>query len=345
MELTNDLLERLEKLELENARLKSLEREQRRTIKGINQLMRNSNTMLKKIESSKVVLQKDCSTFRQLFLMRCKDRHILKYMVSFWGFTPNWNDITDKSLSEFQTWLRTQNKRIGEGLLSETTIALYMTLIKGIIKYGYSARTNSGQSVKIIKAAKEKKVWLRPADLRKILEYDCKCNAEQLYAKKMCLISAITGARISDLEHLSYANIDGYTLRYIPIKTDNFEAFVPLSPEAKTVLNELFNLQVEQVANINPIIREICKACGIDREINVGTPSRPKTIKLYEGVHVHTFRHSYATIKYRYGNMTERQISDAMGHANISMTLNNYILDKSPVSESELNENKDSIFN
>lgn len=342
---TNDLLERLAKLEKENARLKSIEREQKRTIKGINQLMKNSNAMLTKIESSKVVLHKDCATFKQLFLIRCKDRHVLKYIELFFGFIPNWSDITDKSIAELQTWLRTQNKRIGEGLLSETTIALYMTLIKGVIKFGYSPKNNNGQSVKIIKAAKEKKVWLRPNDLRKILEYDCKGNNDQLYAKKMCLISAITGARISDLGYLNMANIDGNTLRYIPIKTDNFEAFVPLSGEAKSCLNDLFKIEAERVANINPIIRDICKACGIDREINVGTPNRPKTIKLYEGVHIHTFRHSYATIKYRYGNMTERQISDAMGHRNISMTLNNYILDKTPVSESELKECRDNIFN
>jgi len=341
----SELLERLAALEKENAKLRAADREQRKTIKGINQLVSNGNIMLKELKKHEVILQKDRFTFNQLFLLKCRDRHILKYLGSFFGSVPNWDDITDDSIGRFQSWLTGQKKRIGEGLLSESTIALYMTLLKGVIKFGYSARTNTGAGVKIIKAAKEKKAWLRPSDLRKILEYDCAGDAEQLYAKKMCLISAITGARISDCEQLSMSNVDGNTLRYIPIKTKTFEAFVSLTDEAKICLNELFDLQTERIANINPVIREICMACGIDREMNVGTPNRPKTIKLYEGIHVHTFRHSFATIKYRYGNMTERQISNAIGHANIAMTLDNYVLDKSPVSESEMNENKDNIFN
>lgn len=342
---TNELLERLAELEKENAKLKSIDKEQRKTIKGINQLIQNGNVMLKELKKHEVILQKDKFTFEQLFMLRCRDRHIFKYIALFFGSVPNWSDITDDSIGRLQSWLTGQKKRIGEGLLSESTIALYMTLIKGVIKYGYSARTNSGSGVKIIKAAKEKKVWLRPNDLRKILGYDCSGENAKLYAKKMCLISAITGARISDCEHLSTSNVDGNTLRYIPIKTKNFEAFVPLTNEAKICLNELFDLKAERIPNINPVIREICKDCGIDRTINVGTPNRPKTIKLHEGVHVHTFRHSFATIKYRYSNWTERQISDAIGHANTSMTMNNYVLDKSPVSESEMNENRDDIFN
>ena len=157
-------------------------------------------------------------------------------------------------------------------------------------------------------------------------------------------MSAITGARISDAERLSSANIDGYTLRYIPIKTKDFEASVSLTVEAKNHLNELFGIQVERVNDINPIIRDICRKCGITRTIDIGTPNRPNVVELCDAVHVHTFRHSFATIKYRYSNWDERQISNAMGHANISMTLNNYVLDKSAVTEQELKENKNLIF-
>lgn len=340
----NDLTERLVFLEQENHRLRKESAELRKTIKELNKLMRNVNTSLNEIKKSKTLLVKDSVSFENLYSMKCRDVHVLEHMKAFWGYMPNWGDITDNMLSNFQSWLKSQKKRIGDGLLSETTIALYMTLIKGIIKRGYSVDNNNGLAVKTIKAAKEIKVWLRPNDLRKILEYDCKGDNAKLYAKKMCLISAITGARISDVERLNSSNIDGNTLRYIPIKTKNFQAEVPLTSEAKSCLNDLFKIEAERIGNVNPVIRQICKDCGIDREVNVGTPERPKTIKLCEGVHVHTFRHSYATIKYRYSGMNERQISNAMGHANTSMTLNNYVLDKSNVSESEQLENFDLVF-
>ena len=340
----NDLIKRIEELEKDNARLRRIEKELKNTVKGFNKLIATNNIMLKEIKNQKVELVKDSITFKHLFqTYNEKDWHILKHMETFWGDVPNWDKITDDSLSDFQNFLRTQKKRIGEGLLSETTIALYMNLIKGTIKRGYSPRTNGGQNVKVLKAAKKKKVWLRPNDMQAITDY-APINDAELYAKKMCLISAITGARISDAERLSSSNIDGYTLRYIPIKTKDFEASVSLTVEAKNYLNELFDIQAERLNDINPIIRDICRKCGITRTIDIGTPNRPNVVELCDAVHVHTFRHSFATIKYRYSNWDERQISNAMGHANISMTLNNYVLDKSAVTEQELNENKNLIF-
>ena len=340
----NDLIKRIEELEKDNARLRKIEKELKNTVKGFNKLIATNNIMLKEIKSQKVELVKDSISFKHLFqTYNEKDWHILKHMEAFWGDVPNWNKITDDSLADFQNFLRSQKKRIGDGLLSETTIALYMNLIKGTIKRGYSPRTNGGQNVKVLKAAKKKKVWLRPNDLQEIADYT-PINDAELYAKKMCLISAITGARISDVEHLSSANIDGYTLRYIPIKTKDFEASVSLTLEAKNYLNELFDIQVERLSDINPVIRDICRKCGITRTIDIGTPNRPNVVELCDAVHVHTFRHSFATIKYRYSNWDERQISNAMGHANISMTLNNYVLDKSAVTEQELKENKNLIF-
>ena len=340
----NDLIKRIEELEKDNARLRKIEKELKNTVKGFNKLIATNNIMLKEIKSQKVELVKDSISFKHLFQSyNEKDWHILKHMEAFWGDVPNWNKITDDSLADFQNFLRSQKKRIGEGLLSETTIALYMNLIKGTIKRGYSPRTNGGQNVKVLKAAKKKKVWLRPNDLQEIADYT-PINDAELYAKKMYLISAITGARISDVEHLSSANIDGYTLRYIPIKTKDFEASVSLTVEAKNYLNELFDIQVERLSDINPVIRDICRKCGITRTIDIGTPNRPNVVELCDAVHVHTFRHSFATIKYRYSGWSEKQISTSMGHANISMTLNNYVLDKSAVSEQELKENKNLIF-
>ena len=340
----NDIMQRLEQLERENASLKKLNKQQNATLRGVNRLLKHGEVMLKEIKSTKIALNKDAMTFEQAFYLKCRDRHIMKHLMNFFDRVPSWGDITDESMFRLQTWLRTQQKRRGDGLLSETTIALYMTLLKGIIKFGYMARNNSGANVKVLKAAKEIKVWLNPNDLHKLCRYTHQGD-EELYALKMCLISALTGARISDVELMNVANIQGNTLRYIPIKTKNFEACVPLSEQQINTLTSLLSINLDLKVNINPIIREICRKCGIDRDVNVGTPNRPKVSKLCDEVHVHTFRHSYATIKHRYGDLTERQLSDAMGHANISMTFNNYVLDKSPVSDGEKKEMSSFLFN
>ena len=154
----NDLIKRIEELEKDNARLRKIEKELKNTVKGFNKLIATNNIMLKEIKSQKVELVKDSISFKHLFqTYNEKDWHILRHMEAFWGDVPNWNKITDDSLADFQNFLRSQKKRIGEGLLSETTIALYMNLIKGTIKRGYSPRTNGGQNVKVLKAAKKKK--------------------------------------------------------------------------------------------------------------------------------------------------------------------------------------------
>ena len=211
----NDLIKRIEELEKDNARLRKIEKELKNTVKGFNKLIATNNIMLKEIKSQKVELVKDSISFKHLFQSyNEKDWHILRHMEAFWGDVPNWNKITDDSLADFQNFLRSQKKRIGDGLLSETTIALYMNLIKGTIKRGYSPRTNGGQNVKVLKAAKKKKVWLRPNDLQEIADYT-PINDAELYAKKINKTTERQG-RIKDAKIMQKTQRKTHTLPSAP---------------------------------------------------------------------------------------------------------------------------------
>lgn len=313
--------------------------QQRKTISEQAKTIRELNKkVIKFLEAAKEELNKDKFTFIQAFRLRCKEKSILSKLKEFLKEEPTWDNLTTDKLLQFNKWIRTSAG------IKDSTACTYVTLLKGVIKYGYANSKDASVALKSVRPAKSKKVWLRPDDICSIMQYD-PTDKDEEYVRKMFLICALTGCRIIDAPNLRKENIDGNTLRYIPIKTKNQECFVPLSEKVKWILLDLFNLEVLPTKkDINKILKNICRKCGITRKFDTGTPNNPDVVELWEAITFHTARRSYATIMFRYSDMSERQLANAMGHSSFSQTWDSYIADKSNVSVEEKTLYKDQLF-
>lgn len=306
---------------------------QARTIRELN------NETIKLLKEQKVELNKDKYTFEQFFNLKCRNRTVFKHLQMFMKVKPTWDNLTTSKLEQFNIWIRTNAG------VKESSAANYIIQLKNVIKQGYLNGSDTSVALRSEKAPKEKKIWLKPAELRKVLQYE-PTDADEIYVHKLFVICCLTGCRISDAVTLKPENIDGNTLRYIPIKTKYQECYVQLSEKVKSVL--LYFIQKEATPTNkkeNDILKNIFRKLKLNRKMEIGTPNNPNIVQICDAVHFHSARHSFATIKFRYSNWSERQIATAIGHSSFNMTLENYVCDISPVSDQEKVDNYDELFN
>lgn len=319
--------------------------QQRKTIseqaKNIREL--NKKT-IKLLEKDKIVLNKDKLTFLQAFGIKCTEKSIITYLGQFLGTSPTWDNLNTDNLQRFSQWLRkiAVNKK-GEQF-NDSTCCTYITRLKQVIKYGYLNSNDASMALKSSRPAKKKKVWLRASDLRKLVEY-VPVSDEESKVKRTALICAITGCRVSDTLAIKQGNIDGNTLHYTPIKTKNQQCYVKLSDEAVELLKSLISDNPEQdYSDNNVVLKTIFRNLGMTDKVEIGTPNKPESVEFCGAIHFHSFRHSFATLKYRYSDWSEREIADAMGHSSFNQTFESYICDKSAVTPEEKRLNKDVLF-
>lgn len=319
--------------------------QQRKTISEQTRTIREMNKKtIKLLEKDKIVLNKDKVTFLQAFGFKCSEKSITTYLEQFLNEPPTWDNLNTDNLQRFSMWLRKSAKNSRGELFNDSTVCTYIARLKAVIKYGYTNSDDASTALKSTRPAKKKKVWLRPSDLRKLVDY-VPSNYEEAKVKRTALICAITGCRVSDTLEIKQGSIDGNTLHYMPIKTKNQQCYVKLSDEAVKLLRTLISDNPEQdYSDNNVVLKTIFRNLGMTEKVEIGTPNKPQSVEFCEAIHYHSFRHSFATILYRYSDWSEREIADALGHSSFSQTWNSYICDKSSVSAEEKRLNRDSIF-
>lgn len=331
------------KLELKESKVTIYK--QQKTISDQTKTIRELNKKtIKLLEKDKIVLNKDKVTFVQAFGMKCTEKSILTYLEQFLGAQPTWDNLNTDNLQRFSMWLRKSAKNKKGELFNDSTACTYITRLKQVIKYGYMNSNDASMALKSSRPAKKKKVWLRPSDLRKLVDY-VPLNDEEAKVKRTALICAITGCRVSDTLAIKQGNIDKNTLHYTPIKTKNQQCYVKLSNEAVNLLRPLISDIPEQdYSDNNVALKTIFRNLGMTDKVEIGTPNKPQSVEFCDAIHFHSFRHSFATIKFRYSDWSEREIADAMGHSSFNQTFESYIADKSAVNIIEKENNRDEIF-
>lgn len=319
--------------------------QQRKTISEQSKTIRELNKKtIKMLEKDKIVLNKDKVTFLQAFGMKCSEKSIPMYLEQFLKTEPTWDNLNSDNLQRFSMWLRKSAKNKRGELFNDSTVCTYIARLKVVIKYGYQNSNDASTALKSSRPAKKKKVWLRPSDLRKLVDY-IPLTDEESKVKRTALICAITGCRVSDTLAIKQGNIDGNTLHYTPIKTKNQQCYIKLSDEAVGLLKSLISESHEQdYSDSNIVLKTIFRNLGMTNKVEIGTPNKPESVEFCDAIHFHTFRHSFATIRYRYSDWSDREIADAMGHSSFSQTYESYICDKSAVTEDEKRLNQDNIF-
>lgn len=319
--------------------------QQQKTIANQTRTIREQNKkVISMLEKDRIVLNKDKQTFVQVFNMKCPERGILAHLKKFLNTDPTWDNLNTENLQRFEMWLRKSAIGRSGRLLNDSTVCTYIAHLKQIIKYGYTNSQDSSLALKSTKPAKKKKVWLKPSDIRKLIAYTPIDEVEKRVIAAF-LICSIVGCRISDVATLKIENIDGNTLRYVPIKTKNQECFVKLSSEALELLKELLQVDVSEVGTVDgAVLKNIFRKIGYTQKVEIGTPNKPDIVEFCDAISFHTARRSFATILYRYSQLSEREIALSMGHSSFNQTFETYIADKTTVSEQERLENQDVLF-
>jgi integrase len=139
--------------------------------------------------------------------------------------------------------------------------------------------------------------------------FNTPCTKELV--KRVSLFSILTGLRYSDIEKLSwnevqYTRNDGYYIRFAQQKTGQFEN-MPISDEA-------FELLGSRMGNKDKVFPDL-KKWDFDRTIPVWVAAAG----ISKHITFHCFRHTYATLQIA-GGTDILTVSKMLGHRSIKTT-------------------------
>ena len=69
--------------------------------------------------------------FIQAFGIKCREKSVLAKLTDFMQCEPTWDNLTQDKLLQFNQWIR------ASGGVKDSTACTYITLLKGVIRYGY----------------------------------------------------------------------------------------------------------------------------------------------------------------------------------------------------------------
>ncbi len=265
------------------------------------------------------------TSFDGVYLWRHPNRtHYYETLVSIVGHTPQWTDLTDRNLRLFV-------ETVSERLCANSARTICAELKAIINEFRYEEDIPSQKYAKILTIAPEdsEAVYLSRKELQRIRSYNPLSPKEKV-VKSIFLIQAFTGARRSDAERLSMANVNlgTNTLHYTSQKTHKsvecpFHAwlteFLPQNVEEMSQ-----RIKVGQV-DFNHTLRFICRCCAINSPVTIFRHGKESTLPKWRFVSSHTARRSYATNLMLWG-ADINLIAKLMGHTDVQMTMR-YIKD------------------
>lgn len=256
------------------------------------------------------------------FLSKYPDRvKMLDILKDIVGHIPTWDDITDRNLREFKDRLTDS--------MSASSVKVSLARLRAVINDRDEDIPSSGyHKILAAKGEPSEAVFLTEDEVESIDAYKPMGRIER-HVKRLFMIGCYTMARHSDCERLTAANVDDGWLSYVSQKT-KIRTKVPVHKNLMKYLNEPDDVEVTDDV-YNQTIRNICRKCGIDKEMTIFRRGREETAPKYEFVSSHTARRSGATNIYlRGGDIL--QVSRLMGHTNVRTT-QRYILGQRKLSE------------
>ena len=237
----------------------------------------------------------------------------LHYLKSFTGGKCKMGDLTEDFCNKFKEYLLQANRlNTVKGLrLSQNSALSYFNKFRCAINEAVDARLlneNPLRHIKGIQQKESKREFLTQEELQLLVKTDCDLEA----LKTAALFSALTGLRWSDMENLTWGEIQktasGYFLHIIQSKSADV-IMHPISETAVKVLGErgkpserVFEGLKYSDSNNDKLKRWILRA-GINKKITL-----------------HNFRHTYATLLLNKG-ADIFTVSKMLGHKNIKTTM------------------------
>ncbi len=241
----------------------------------------------------------------------------LNYLNDFTNGSLKFKDLNQKNLEDFKEYLLdTQSKKSSKSKLSQNSAVSYFNKIKATLKQAYQddiLQYDLNAKVKPIKAAETRREYLTLEELNKLVKTPC--YNELL--KRMALFSALTGLRFSDIQKMTWKELEfvkgqGYILKFDQKKTKGVED-LPISEQAysftKGTENPSEMPQDEKVfeglkysAYNNKYLFQWIGAAGITKNITF-----------------HCFRHTFATLQL-FNGTDIYTVSKMLGHKDLKTT-------------------------
>lgn len=252
---------------------------------------------------------------------------VLRYMDAV--HISDWSDLTRARLEDFKAAARAD--------VSKSTAHGYMTVIRGIIT---NYRDEPEINIPITQEAM-KEVWrerledtvkvaLDRRELEALEEVRIRGRKAEI-ARRVFLVGAYTGMRLSDILAVTPANISGGSLTYVSRKT-GVSSTVPLRPVVGEYIAWLRERADEARAvsrkTLNKAIKTAALAAGLKDIVTVHRGDATREGEKWQFVTMHTARVSFCTNLARLG-VPILDIARMAGHRTIKQTLK-YIVDTAP---------------
>lgn len=244
------------------------------------------------------------------FLSKYPNRtKVLDLLKELCGHTPEWEDMTDTLLRDFKD-------SVSDSMCASSEKVTLARLKSVLSDYDYILPSRNFRKILSCKGEPSEAVFLTEDEVSAIDAYEPENDIER-HVKRLFMIGCYTMARHSDCERLTDANVEDGWLNYVSQKT-KVKTKVPVHRNLMKYLNEADDMEVNDFV-YNDTIREICRKCGIDREVTIFRRGHETTAPKYEFISSHTARRSGATNVYLRGGEI-LQVSRLMGHTNVHTT-------------------------
>ncbi len=235
-----------------------------------------------------------------------------KYLNAFTKGTLRVNDLNEKFFNDFKEYLlTTQSNKSDKVILSQNSAVSYFNKVKAALKQAFKdgmLQTDLNAKIEPIKTAETQRNFLTIEELNSLVRTEC----QNVLLKRAALFSALTGLRHSDIQKLTWSELEyiegnGYFIQFKQQKTKGVE-MMPISEQAFSLLGErkkptdkVFD-GLEYSAYQNKFLYQWITAAGISKDITF-----------------HCFRHTFATLQLSKGTDIYT-VSKMLGHRELKTT-------------------------
>lgn len=227
-----------------------------------------------------------------------------KYLVAFTGDMLKISDLNLKLCNEFKEYLLNTK-------LTNNSAQSYFNKFKAALKQAYKdgyLQTDLNAKVQQIKAAETQRNFLTLDELNRLVKTDCQSQI----LKQAALFSALTGLRFSDIEKLTWNEVEfiegnGYFIKFTQQKTQGVE-MLPIS-------NQAFSLLGSRNKHNTKVFEGLIYSDTLNNMLNVWV----KNSEITKKITFHCFRHTFATLQLTNGTDIYT-VSKMLGHRELKTT-------------------------
>jgi integrase len=236
----------------------------------------------------------------------------LNYLETFSKGTLLFSDLNESVLEDFKEHLlSTKSTRSDKTTLAQNSAVSYFNKVKAALRQAFKdgiLQTDLNAKIQPIKAAETRREYLTIEELNALAKKPC--NDPLL--KRAALFSALTGLRFSDIQKLTWSEVQevsgqGYFLKFQQQKTKGVEDH-PINEQA-------YNLMGKRGEAASKVFEGLKYSAYQNKHLAqwIGSAGITKNITF------HCFRHTYATLQLFYGTDIYT-VSKMLGHKDLKTT-------------------------